>query len=76
MDTLTLNLAPGETQHIVFNVTGNEPDIYTVQVGELTGEFESSFWINWWLIAGFTAAFILLVLLLFYLIRIRARSAI
>ena len=76
VDTLTLNLAPGETKHIVFNVTGNEPDIYAVQVGELTGEFESSFWINWWLMAGFTAAFIILVLLLFYLIRIRGRSAI
>ncbi len=76
VDTLTINLAPEETQHIVFNVTGNEPGIYTVHVGELTGEFESSFWINWWLMAGFTAAFILLVLLSVYLIRIRGMRAI
>jgi len=74
VDTLTLNLAPGETQHVVFNVTGNEPGIYTVQVGELSGEFESSSWINWWLMAGFTAAFILLVWLSFFLIRKRVRG--
>jgi hypothetical protein len=75
VDTTTVNITTGETQHVVFNVTGNEPGIYTVQVGELTGEFESSFWINWWLMAGFSVAFILLVLLAFYLIRVRARNA-
>jgi uncharacterized repeat protein (TIGR01451 family) len=75
IDSVTLDLEPGEMQHIVFKVVGNEPGTYTVQVGELTGEFESSFWINWWLIAGFTAAFILLVWLAIYLIRSRMRRA-
>ena len=74
VDTATVNVAPGETQHVVFNVTGNEPGIYTVQVGELSGEFESSSWINWWLMAGFAVALILLAWLAFFLIRKRVRG--
>ena len=74
VDTATVNVAPGETQHVVFNVTGNEPGIYTVQVGELSGDFESSSWINWWLMAGFAVALILLAWLAFFLIRKRVRG--
>jgi hypothetical protein len=74
VDTKTVDLNAGETQHVVFNVTGNEPGIYTVRVGELSGEFESRIWINWWLMIGFTAAFIVLILLAIYLVRLRARS--
>jgi uncharacterized repeat protein (TIGR01451 family) len=73
VDSVTLDLEPSEMQHIAFKVTGNEPGTYMVRVDELTGEFESLFWINWWLIAGFTAAFILLVWLGVYLIRSRMR---
>ncbi len=74
VDSTTVTVATGETQNVVFNVTGNEPGIYTVQIGELTGEFESSFWINWWLIAGFAVALILLIWLGFYLIRKQVRG--
>lgn len=76
VDTATVELGSGETKHVVFNVTDNEPGIYTVQVGELTGEFESGSWINWWLMVGFFAALILLVWLAIFLIRMRARSSV
>ena len=74
VDTVTVNLTPGETQQVLFNVTGNEPGIYTVEVGELTGEFESRSWINWWLMSGFAAALIVIGWLAFFLIRRQVRG--
>lgn len=56
-----ITLEPGQTGTVSFTVTvGDELGKYTVQIGELTGDFISELWINWWLWAGTIAAFILL----------------
>jgi len=59
-ETKETSLEPGQTQKIVFLVSENEPGDYTVQIGSLSGEFQSLVWINWWLLIGFAAVFILL----------------
>jgi len=59
-ETKEISLAPGQTQKISFTVIDNEPGTYVVQIGDLTGDFLSEFWINWWLTLGLVAAFILL----------------
>ena len=68
-DTITINLEAGETRNITFNTTENEPSNYTVQIGGLTGEFNSELWINWWLIVGSALVFVLLCWLVFNLFR-------
>ncbi|MFC1875320.1 Ig-like domain-containing protein [Chloroflexota bacterium] len=56
--TQDVTLSPGQNQTITFDITGNEPGDYTVEIGGLSGEFTSTFWINWWLISGLSAALI------------------
>ena len=58
--TQEVTLSPGQNQTITFDITGNEPGDYTVEIGGLSGEFTSALWINWWLITGLSAALILL----------------
>jgi len=53
-----ISLGPGESQELVFTVSGNEPGRYVVQIGDMSGEFVSDSWINWWLILGLVAAFL------------------
>jgi hypothetical protein len=53
-----LTLGPGESQELGITVTGNEPGRYVVQIGDLSGEFVSDSWINWWLILGLVATLI------------------
>jgi len=53
-----LTLAPGESQELGFTVSGNEPGRYVVQIGDMSGEFVSDSWINWWLILGLVASFL------------------
>jgi hypothetical protein len=65
--TQKISLDPGQTETISFDVGPNEPGIYQVEIGGLTGEFESSVWINWGLIFGLPAGLILLILILWYL---------
>jgi hypothetical protein len=60
-DTQAIFLSPEQSQAIVFTIPDNEPGRYVVQIGDLGGEFQASVWVNWWLIGGLTAAFILLV---------------
>jgi hypothetical protein len=60
-DTKAIFLSPGQSQTIDFRILDNEPGRYIVQIGDLGGEFQASVWVNWWLIGGLTAAFILLV---------------
>ena len=74
VDEKEVGLSPGETQKVVFMVTENEPGVYTVEIGDLSGEFESLLWLNWWLIGGLSAAFILLGWLAWYYGRRRALS--
>jgi type IV pilus assembly protein PilA len=66
-----VTLGPGQTQQIVFTLTDNEPGSYTVQIGDLRGEFITLLWFNWWLTAGLAAALILLVWLAWYYSRKR-----
>ncbi len=46
-----VTLEAGESQTVILRVVDNELGQYTVQLGDLTGEFEASIWINWLLIA-------------------------
>ena len=59
-------LLPGQTQELIFTILDNEPGLHTVQVGELHGQFSTSVWVNWWLIAGIATAFGFLVWLAWY----------
>jgi hypothetical protein len=59
-ETKEISLDPGQTQTVLFKVSDNEAGRYTVQIGDLTGEFISEFWINWWLDLGLIAVIILL----------------
>jgi hypothetical protein len=59
--TQEVYLSPEQSQKITFDITGNEPGDYVVEIGGLSGEFTSVLWINWWLIGGLSAAFILLI---------------
>jgi len=66
IDTQEITLSPGQSQMVVFSIPDNEPGRYVVQIGDLGGEFQTWVWINWWLIGGLTAAFILLVWVAWY----------
>jgi hypothetical protein len=64
--TKDITLGPRQSQKIVFTITENEPGSYIVQIGDLSGEFITLLWFNWWLTGGFAAAFILLCWLAWY----------
>jgi len=71
--TKVITLKSGETQKVDFTVASNEPGSYLVEIGDfsgefqLSGEFQSSLWINWLLILGLCAGLGLLGLLVRYL---------
>jgi uncharacterized repeat protein (TIGR02543 family) len=71
--TKDITLGPGQSQKIVFTITENKPGSYVVQIGDLSGEFITLLWFNWWLTGGFAAAFILLCWLAWYY-RIKPRK--
>jgi len=64
--TKDIALLPGQTQELIFTILDNEPGPHTVQVGELHGQFSTSVWVNWWLIAGIATAFGFLIWLAWY----------
>lgn len=64
--TKEITLGAGQHQKIAFTVTENEPGRYVVQISDLSGEFQSVSWFNWWLTGGLAAAFILLCWLAWY----------
>lgn len=59
-------LGSGQGQQISFTLTENEPGLYTVDIGGLSGEFVTSLWTNWWLMGGILAALILIGWLAWY----------
>ncbi len=65
-DTKEITLHPGQGQELVFTTIENEPGHYVVQIGDLSGEFTTLLWVNWWLIGGLIAAFALLGWLAWY----------
>ena len=65
-DTTQISLIPGQSRELNFAVVDNEPGQYVVQLGSLSGEFRSWVWINWWLIGGLSAIFVLLCWLVWY----------
>jgi len=65
-DTKEITLSPGQSAGIAFSILDNEPGHYVVEIGGLSGEFQASVWVNWWLIGGLTAAFVLLVWVAWY----------
>jgi hypothetical protein len=67
-------LGAGQTGTVSFKVTGNESGSYTVVIGNLTGDFLSSLWINWWLIVATIAVLILIAWLVWYIIQRRKRK--
>ncbi len=68
-DRKEVALEPGQTGTVSFTITDNEPGTYDVVIGNLAGDFLSKLWINWWLAAGSTAALILIIWLVWYLIK-------
>ncbi|HEY42247.1 MAG TPA: DUF11 domain-containing protein, partial [Dehalococcoidia bacterium] len=74
--TQKVSLEPGQTETITFDVGPNDPGTYQVEIGGLSGEFESSVWINWGLVLGLPAGLILLALLLWYLRKRRQAQAV
>jgi hypothetical protein len=60
-ETKDVNLGAGQSQNLVFTLTQIEPGTYVVEIGDLSGEFTSLLWTNWWLVAGFTGLLILLI---------------
>jgi hypothetical protein len=72
-DTTQISLSPGQSQELNFVVVDNEPGQYVVQLGSLSGEFRSWVWINWWLIGGLSAVFVLLCWLVWYYAYYRQR---
>lgn len=74
-DTKGITLSPGQSQTVDFRILDNEPGRYAVQIADLGGEFQTSVWVNWWLIGGLTAAFILLVWAAWYYGYYRRRLA-
>ena len=72
-DAKEIALHPGQSQEVVFSVIENEPGHYVVQIDNLSGEFQTLVWTNWWLIAGLATAFGLLVWAIWYLVYCRRR---
>jgi hypothetical protein len=48
--TQEITLVPGQSEQVVFTITGNEPGQYVIVVDDLSEEFTSSLRINWLLI--------------------------
>ncbi|MBE9513234.1 MAG: hypothetical protein IMY77_04205 [Chloroflexi bacterium] len=65
-DTKNITLRPGQSREVIFTVTENKPGHYVVQIGDLSGEFQTLVWTNWWLIGGLIAALTLLAWLTWY----------
>ncbi len=68
-----ITLQAGQTGTVSFTVTDNEPGLYTVVIGNLTGDFLSQLWINWWLIAGTAGILVLITWLVWYIIKRRKK---
>lgn len=55
-----VTLSPGQSERVFFALPNNGSGDYEVVVGDLSGEFSSYLWINWWLIIGILAVIVLL----------------
>jgi len=64
--TKEIILGSGQDQQISFTLAENEPGLYTVEIGGLSGEFVTSVWANWWLMGGILAGLILIGWLAWY----------
>jgi len=69
-----VTLGPGQTKTVSFTITSNEPGKYTVVIGDLTGDFLSELWVNWWLIAGSCGILILIALGAWYLVKRKSKA--
>ena len=76
VDSTQFDIGAGETKSISFDVNGNEPGAYTVQIGDQYGEFTSNIQVNWWLIAGSGLFVVVLLGGLLYFVFIRDRNVI
>jgi hypothetical protein len=66
LSTRDLTLLPGQSKDIAFTLDVNELGYYTVQVDNLSGEFQTAVWVNWWLFGGLIAVLALLIWLGWY----------
>jgi hypothetical protein len=64
--TKEITLSPGQTQDVSFTFSDNALGDYEVQVEDLSGEFQSVVWVNWWLFGGLIAVLALLIWLGWY----------
>ena len=71
LSSKNITLQPGQIQQVIFTVTEIKPGQYVVQIGDLSEEFETVVWTNWWLIGGIIAGTGVLVWLAWYYYRRR-----
>jgi hypothetical protein len=64
--TKEITIGSGQGQQVTFTLTENEPGLYTVDIGGLSGEFVTSLWTNWWLMGGILAGLIVIGWLSWY----------
>ena len=75
VETKEVNLPPGQSREVVFTVSDIEPGSHTLRLAGLDGEFVTSVWTNWWLIAGLATAFGLMIWAIWYFAYRRRRIA-
>jgi uncharacterized repeat protein (TIGR01451 family) len=71
-----VTLEPGKTRKVSFTTTDNEPGTYNVVIGDVTGDFLSRLWINWWLIGGSAGFFIIIIWAVWYYIKKKRQAQI
>jgi uncharacterized repeat protein (TIGR01451 family) len=74
VDTKEITLGAGETQTVTFTVLTDKLGTYTVQIGELKGEFSRKLWINVWLWVGTVIVLGLLGWYIVYRVKHRDRA--
>jgi uncharacterized repeat protein (TIGR01451 family) len=67
-ETKWLTVEPGKTSTVTFKTTLDKRGSYLIQIGDLTGDFIRTLWINWLLSAGIIAG---LILVCWFVIRLR-----
>jgi len=72
--TRNITLGPGQSQELVFNVTGLTPGAYAAQIDGLTVEFTVTRWTNYPLIAGIATASGLSAWAIWYFLHRRRRQ--
>ena len=75
LETKEVAFGNNEMQELVFNLNNLETGEYSIDINGLRGEFTSSWWINWWLVAAVLATIIGLLVWFFVGRRIKRQRS-